>query len=427
MRGMVIGVAAALALVLVAAFVAWYLGAEQFDKRINRVAPDPTAPVPTAEDEAFHRTLLVADLHADTLKWERDPLERSDWGHVDLPRLIEGNVALQVFTIVTKSPIMGAHPERADERCSDSVNFDVTGLLAALQGRPFLDLRERAEYQVLRLKDAARRSIERGGPELRVVATADDLLRLIEDRRAGKQVVGGILGVEGGHWIGLDDADDERVEEEMRDLFEMGVRVFAPTHRFDNALSGASEGCERHGLTQAGRAALKAAQRLGMVVDLAHISPRGMRDAIDVLEGPFVVSHTGIQAGCEPPCRPARNLSDDDVRLILRNEGLIGIGYWPHAVGPTVWRIPEAMAHVMGIARELGLDPSRHVALGSDYDGSVTPFFDAGDLAILTAAMRRRPEPFDETTIRDIAGLNACRLFARVLPGGSEEAALACG
>ena len=138
---------------------------------------------------------------------------------------------------------------------------------------------------------------------------------------------------------------------------------------------------------------------------------------------PVLVSHTGIQAGCEDPCRPERNLSDREIRLILQNGGLIGVGYWPQAVGPSASRIADVMAHIMGLAEDMGLEPGAHVALGSDYDGSVTPFFDASEIAVLTTIMRRRGEPFDERTIRRIAGINACRFLATVLPGGGPAAA----
>lgn len=423
LRVFYLGFAVVFVLVLALGLVTWLYGAELFDKQMNRVVADPTAPVPTAEDRRFHRSLLIADLHADTLKWERDLLARSAWGHVDLPRLVEGNVGLQVFTIVTKSPVPQARPGFPGQTCVSGSNFNVAAALAAVQGRPVFSERQRALHQIRRFKRAVERSKDRPGPELRLITDAEDLRRLVADRRAGKQVVGGILGIEGGHWIGDPEGPVDSVDAEMRELYELGVRQFAPTHRFDNALSGASEGCKRGGLTPLGARALESAERLGMMVDLAHISSQGLRDALAVLERPFVISHTGVQAGCESPCRPARNLSEEDLALVLANQGLIGVGYWPEAVGPTIWRIVDVMSHIMGVSAELGLDPGRHVALGSDYDGSVVPYFDTSELAILTAMMRQRPGVFDPPTIRAIAGLNTCRHFAQVLPGGSAELA----
>lgn len=430
MRWLLFSLVTLFAVLFLAGCAVWLFGADELDRRLNRVAADPNAPTPSAADLAFHRTLFVADLHADTLKWERDLLERAAVGHVDVPRLREGNVALQVFTIVTKSPIPRAHPEHPGLRCVEGSGINVAGLLSFAQGRPAWSLRERAYHQIRRLYEAAERSRQGPGAELRVITTAADLRRLVADTRAGKEVVGAIIGIEGGHWIGRENdpeaagpAAAEDVRADMRELFDMGVRMFAPTHRFDNALSGASEGCEAYGLTPQGRIALETAEDLGMAVDLAHISPKGFRDALEILEEPALVSHTGLQWGCEAPCRPARNLSDEEARLLIGNGGLIGVGYWPQAIGPSVLRIADVMAHIMDLAAESGHEASRHVAFGSDYDGSVTPFFDASQVAILTTIMRRHGPPFDERTVRDIAGLNVCRLFARRLPGGGAAAA----
>ncbi|HYH21419.1 MAG TPA: hypothetical protein VD995_22660 [Azospirillum sp.] len=165
LRISMIVLAALTALLLVAAVLAWYVGTEQFDRRLNRGAADPQAPVPTAEDRAFHRSLFVADLHADTLKWDRDLLERAAWGHLDVPRMVEGNVGLQVFTIVTQSPIPGTRKGHPGERCVSSASVDVAAVPSAVQGRPVFSQRERALFQIQRLKDAAARSRTVGGPE----------------------------------------------------------------------------------------------------------------------------------------------------------------------------------------------------------------------------------------------------------------------
>lgn len=395
-------------------YAAWlYYWAGRYDQMMNPYGVDPEAPGPTAEDRAFHESLFIADLHADTLNWARDPLERSLFGHVDVPRLLDGNVALQVFSIVTRSPVvlpwMNCVTPHAPDRAA---------LLALLHGRPVFDVRDRAYARIERFKDAAARSLITEGPELRLIQTADDLERLVDDRLAGREVVGGILAVEGAHWIPAN-AEPEEVQREVQDLFEAGVRVFAPVHRFDNSLAGSNEGCERYGLTPPGRIALREAESLGMVVDLAHLSHAGIREALDLLEAPFTVSHTGIQADCEAPCRPARNLSDEEVEMIVQAGGLIGVGFWPQAVGPSVWRIVEIMFHIGEIAENLNLPRTRYSAFGSDYDGSVAPLVEVGHLDVLTAIMRRHLPPMTPDGIRDVAGRNACRLFAEVLPGGS--------
>ncbi|MCC5857698.1 MAG: membrane dipeptidase [Ectothiorhodospiraceae bacterium] len=395
-----------------------YYLAGRYDRMMNPYGIDPEAPTPTAGDTSFHRSMFIADLHADTLKWERDLLHRSFYGHVDVPRLAEGNVALQVFTIVTKSPLNFPWSS-----CVSARSPDKNTPLLFMQGRPMFDLRTRAFYQIERFKDAVERSREPDSPiELRLISSVDDLQQLVADRMQGMQVIGGILGIEGGHWVGGPEASEADVRADMEELFDAGVRQFAPTHRFDNNLSGSNEGCTRYGLTEHGRIALQHAEELGMVVDLAHISQQGLRDAIALLEQPFNISHTGIRHNCDPPCTPDRNLSDDDIRLIVNNGGIIGVGYWPQAIGPSVWRIADVMQHIMDIAAAEDLPhPSHHVALGSDYDGSVTPLIEVGHLDVLTAITRRRDQPFHPEVTRDIFGRNVCRLFATVLPGGDPD------
>lgn len=396
-----------------------YYLAGQYDRMMNPYGVDPEAPEPTSEDRDFHQSLFIADLHIDTLKWERDLLERSSFGHADVPRLAEGNVGLQVFTIVTKSPLRMPALWRT---CVSNGMPDTNTPLAFLQGRPVFGLRDRAMHQIERFHHAVARSKHHPGPELRLIENADDLARLVADRQEGEEVIGGVLGIEGGHWVGRRGIDTVRAD--MRELHEAGIRLFAPTHRFDNRLSGANEGCRKHGLSELGRAALQEAENLGMAVDLAHISSAGLFDAVNLLEKPFMVSHTGIRAECEEPCQVDRNISDEDIALIAANGGLIGVGFWPQAIGPSVWRIADVMEHIMAIARDPGADnPSHHVALGSDYDGSVTPLIELGHLDVLTTIMRQRPDPFGPAEIRNIMGGNACRLFATVLPGGSAETA----
>lgn len=397
-----------------------YRLAGQYDRMMNPYGVDPEAPAPNDTDRALHRSMFVADLHADTLKWDRDLLSRSAFGHVDAPRLADGNVSLQAFTIVTRSPL-----RMPWSNSLSGSSLDTYAILSFLQGRPVRDLRARAFHQIERFKAAVERS--RGNPdvpELRLIESADDLEALAEDRRAGENVIGGILGIEGGHWIGGRNADHDSVRADMQELFDAGVRMFAANHRFDNTLSGSSEGKRRYGLTSHGMTALETAESLGMMVDVAHISDAGLVDAANLLEKPFLNSHTGIQSECVDPCLPDRNLSDEDIRLILDGGGVVGVGFWPQAIGPSVWRVADVMAHIKRIAEEMGIeDPSRHVALGSDYDGSVTPMIEVSHLDVLTTILRRQEYPFTEEQIRNIAGRNVCRVFATVLPGGSEERA----
>ena len=384
------------------------------DRSLNRFAFDPDAPVPEADDLALHRAMFIADLHADCLKWDRDLLEWGSYGHADVPRLHAGNTALQVFAMVTQSPVN--LPWR---QCLSATDPNHAAWLAALQGRPVRSTRGRAYHQMDLFWDAVLRSQDHPGPELRPILDAGQLLALIEARASGGEVIGGLLGLEGGHWIGQRERDEAIIAAEVGALFARGVRVFAPVHRFDNPLCGSSEGCERYGLTSLGRRALREAEAHGMVVDLAHASEDAIRDAAELLTEPFIVSHTGVRAVCEAPCRPDRNLSDDALRAVLDSGGVVGIGYWPHAVGEGVDNIPRVMAHVMEMADRRGLQPSAHVALGSDFDGSVPTQISADELAVLTAVLRRAGGGFDAPAIARIMGRNVCGLLAKRLPDGS--------
>jgi membrane dipeptidase len=93
------GLAVALSCLLTNGCVDW-----TYDHLLNRVEDAPR-PTPTAEERKFHDDLFIADLHADTLMWDRDLLSEHGYGHIDLPRLQRGNVRLQVFSVVTKTPI----------------------------------------------------------------------------------------------------------------------------------------------------------------------------------------------------------------------------------------------------------------------------------------------------------------------------------
>jgi len=383
------------------------------DRSLNRVAPDPDAPVPDDRDRYLHRSMFIADLHADTLKWDRDLLERSGYGHADLPRLHDGNVALQVFAMVTHSPVRLPWRE-----CMSGDSINHAAWLALAQGRPFRSTRGRAFAQIDRFWSAVHRSQYRGGLKLRAILNASELSALVAARAAGEQVIGGMLALEGGHWVGEFDPSEPAVRLEIQRLFDAGLRIFAPVHRFDNPLCGSSEGCRRYGLTPAGRNALLMAEEHGMVIDLAHCSEQAAIEAAELLSEPFIVSHTGVRAVCEGSCRPERNLSDDAVRSILDSGGVIGIGFWNHAVGDGVANIARAMSHVMELADRRGLDPAAHVALGSDFDGSVATQIEADKLDVLTATLRHSGG-FDDRTIARIMGRNVCRLFASRLPGGS--------
>jgi membrane dipeptidase len=359
------------------------------ERRFNTVRPR-SRPSPSARAAALHRRLTIVDLHADTLLWARDLAERGTRGHVDVPRLIDGNVAVEAFTVVTKAP-RGLNLERNDDR-SDNVT-----LLALAQRWPvatWRSLRARALFQARTLAAAA----ERSGGRLTLLRTRDDLRHYLERRRSDRTLTAGFLGLEGAHAL---EGDLGSVDT----LFAAGFRMMAPTHFFDTEWAGSAHGVAKGGLTGAGRALLRRLQERRILLDLAHASPRTIDDALAIAARPVVVSHTGVQGTCDSP----RNLSDAHLRGIARTGGVIGIGFWDTAVcGRDAAAIARGIRHATEVA---GID---HVALGSDWDGAVAVPFDAGGLVELTDALLAAG--FSEGEVEKVMGGNAIRVLGAGLP-----------
>ncbi len=361
------------------------------DGSLNRV--EEHAPHPVSERAAaLHASLRLADLHADSLLWSRDLLDRNRRGQVDLPRLQEGGFALQVFAAVTKTPA-GQNYER-NEAGSDQIT-----LLAVSQRWPprtWTSLYERARHQVERLADAAARS--QGA--LRMVRTRADLESALARHARDREGVAGIMAAEGAHPL------EGRIQH-LDGLFEAGFRVLGLQHFFDNELGGSLHGISGEGLTPFGRAVGERADDLSMVLDLAHSSERVVEDVLALTRRPVIVSHTGLAGACDSP----RNISDPLMKRIAAAGGLVGIGYWEGAVcDPS----PEGVARSVRYGVELlGED---HVALGSDFDGAVTTRFDASEAAALTHALL--VAGLSEAQIRKVMGENAIRFFLAHLPSG---------
>ncbi|HSH75481.1 MAG TPA: membrane dipeptidase, partial [Longimicrobiales bacterium] len=254
-------------------------------------------PAPSDEAVRVHGGLTVADLHADPLLWDRDLSRRGRSGHVDLPRLVEGRVAVQAFTVVTKAPA-GINIE-ANSPDSDRITW-----LAIAQGWPpgtWSGLLERSLHQADKLHAAARAS----GGRLVVLRDATGLDQLLRGRATDPTAVGAVLGLEGAHAL------EGRIEN-VRRLFDAGYRVIGLTHFFDNEIGGSAHGLEKGGLTDFGRDVVRRMEELGIVVDLAHASAALMDDVIAVNTRPVVVSHTGVKGTCDNQ----RNLDDAQLAAV---------------------------------------------------------------------------------------------------------------
>ena len=354
---------------------------------------DPGPYSVSADALKVHEQSFVVDLHADPLLWSRDLLERGRTAQVDLPRLQEGGMGLQVFGVVTKSP----KGQNFDRNAGDTDRLTTLFLARRTPPQVWFSLYERARYQARQLERAAERS--KGG--LLLIRSQEDLDDLLRRRAAGEPVVGALLGLEGAHAL-------EGKFENLQGLFDLGLRMLGTAHFFDNEVSGSAHGLEQGGLSELGRRVVEESERLGIVIDLAHASRKTQHEVIQRSRRPVVVSHTGVKGTCEGP----RNLSDQELRAVAETGGVVGIGFFPGAVcGRNLEAILDAIDHAV---RVMGDD---HVALGSDFDGAVQVPFHVGGMPMVTAGLLERG--YSTASIQKILGGNAVRVLRQTLPTGT--------
>ena len=381
-----------LAIVVVAAAAFFIFAPGIVERGMNRIEGSGVWPV-SAATRALHKQLVIVDLHGDTLLWKRDVDAPADRGHIDLPRLEAGNVALQVFSSVTKTPA-GQNYE-ANGADSDNITLLAIGQLQPVS--TWTSLLGRSLWHSEKLHAAAARS----GDRLRVIRTSADLDRLLADRAAGKAVTGGLLSVEGAQNL-------EGKIENLGALYDAGFRMIGLVHFFDNELGGSMHGLAKGGLTPFGKAVIREMEARGMIVDIAHSSHQTVAEVLAFARRPVVYSHGGVKA----TCNTNRNLSDDEIRAVAANGGVIGIGYWDAAVcTPTPAATARAIKHVRDL---VGI---QYVGLGSDFDGSVTTGFDTAHIDALTQALVDAGLTPEE--IAAVMGGNAVRLLrAGLVPQG---------
>lgn len=379
-----------LVVLLVAAVVVFFtIVPVVVDSRMNTVV-STTIPAVSPQASALHRTLFVADLHADELLWGRDLLLRVDRGHVDLPRLQEAKVALQVFSAVTKTP----RDMNYDRNAGETDNIALLALAQRWPGETRASLRARATYQAEKLQDA----ILRAGGAITLITSRDTLLAFAQRRGGDPRQVGALLAIEGLHAL---DGTLENVDV----LFAHGYRMMGLTHFFDNEVAGSAHGVTHGGLTALGRQVVSRMEQLGIIVDLAHASTQTVQEVLAMATRPVVVSHTGVAAVCPGP----RNLTDEQLRAIAANGGLIGIGYWDGAVcKPTVGNIVKAITHAV---RVMGV---QHVGLGSDFDGATETPWDTRGVIVITHALLEAGMSADD--VSRVMGGNTLDFLLRTLP-----------
>ena len=362
----------------------------------------------------LHFSSIVIDTHDDTTQRLLDPhfditVPHTD-GNIDLPRMRDGGLTAIFFSIWIDGTIMG--PE-AVKRALDQI-------------------------------DAVREMVRKHPNDFILATSADDV------REAKKQhKIAALMGVEGGHMIG----NDLSV---LRTFAALGVRYMTLTHMVNNEWADSSTAKPEHnGLTDFGKDVVREMNRLGMIVDISHVSDKTFYDALEVSKAPVFASHSS----CRALCNAARNMTDDMMRDLAKHGGVIQINYhvgflsqefrdYENAHPEAEKEIHDAITKHCGtneactmvagdqIVREMmqqgklpkvewtaiidhidhavkvaGID---HVGLGSDFDGAVMPLGmeDVTHLPQITDALLKRG--YSDADIRKILGENTLRVLTEV-------------
>ena len=360
----------------------------------------------------FHFSSLVFDTHADTpqrmLFDQFDLGKRDPEGCVDIPRLREGGVGAIFFALW--------------------VPVEITGIAATQRARDLLA--------------ATLKQIEIHGEDLALAFSADEIRAV---RMENKIAV--MLGVEGGHAI------DSNLEV-LREFYRRGVRYMTLTHNAATEWADSSNDEPRHnGLTDFGKQVIQEMNRLGMLVDISHVSDRTFYDVLETSRAPVIASHSCCRALCDAP----RNLDDAMMQALASRGGVIHITFHVGFLSQEYASASRALAfeissNEQAVSKKFGENEARnlmelqrlsnesiragklpqvswekivdhidhavriagadHVGIGSDFDGAFMPagMEDASKFPRLTEGLLKRG--YGEAGIRKILGLNTVRVMA---------------
>jgi membrane dipeptidase len=287
--------------------------------------------------------------------------------------------------------------------------------------------------------DIVYRAVERHPADLMIATSVADIRRAKQ-----QQKIAALMGIEGGHAI-------ENSLAALRDFYRLGVRYMTLTHNNTNDWADSSRDEPRHnGLTDFGKEVVREMNRLGMLVDVSHVSDRTMSDVLDISTAPIIASHSSARALSNHP----RNIPDDLLRRIAKNGGVVMVNYYPVFIDQKAYDADRArderlkpqmdalkerfkddpkrleeetkkledanplpptplsmvIDHIDHIAKVAGID---HVGLGSDFDGVPSlpeGLKDISELPNITYELLRRG--YKEAEIRKILGENLLRVFA---------------
>ncbi|NMA91692.1 MAG: membrane dipeptidase [Firmicutes bacterium] len=312
---------------------------------------------------------IIGDSHCDTLWW----MDRAGYdfkqlnasAHIDLPRLRSGKVGLLFFAVCT-----------------------------APYSRPGSHLQKSMDY--IRYYH---QTLEQNREDLLAVESVAHLKQAPHEKK-----IACLLALEGAEPL-------EGCPDNLELFFKLGVRALSLTWNKRNMFAdGVSEAITGSKLTRAGRQLLEKMSSLGVILDLAHLSPSCFDDALALWPLPPLVSHANSQALCDHP----RNLSDEQVKKVAEKGGVIGLTFnAPFISGETVASLDQLVDHFVHLARVVGVP---HLAIGSDFDGIRYPVEEIPDASCygkLIAALYDRG--FTSTEIDLIAGENLRRLIGACL------------
>lgn len=328
----------------------------------------------TPEQEArakqLHEKALVIDTHCDTIMGVVNGKyglgEERDYGHIDLPRMKRGGVTTQLFACFIEGQYK---PTRSLRRCVQMID--------AIYAQEALN------------------------PDVMEIAfTAADVERI---HQSGK--VCAIISIEGGEAI----EGDLGV---LRMLHKLGVRAIGLTWNQRNDIAdGVGEIRAKGGLTNFGVSAIQEMNRLGIIVDVSHLTKPGFWDVIELSTAPIIASHSNAEA----VCNHIRNLDDDQIRALAKNGGVMGMNFCPPFVvesgEPT---LNDMLDHVDHIVKLVGPD---HVGIGSDFDGigsAPIGLEDVSKMGNFTRGLVARG--YSDEDILKILGGNYLRVFKQIFP-----------
>jgi membrane dipeptidase len=342
------------------------------------------------EARALHRESLVIDLHVDSFLWVRLygydmarrhvnylPMRPFGW-HADLPRFAEGGVGAVGLGIVVNPPTV--QPE----------------LLLPLKMLAWSE-RQRGAEALMTTLDLMHATAQRCPDQLAIVRSGAELRAA---RAAGK--LAGFACLEGAHGIAGS-------LEHVRTAYARGLRSIGLVH-FQATEAGypmTVPQFDGRGLTDFGRALIAEMERLGMLVDLAHLNDAGVADALETMRRPFMISHTG----CRAVYPHRRNITDAQIRAVADRGGVTGMIFARNFVAGGLWAGMERVLDHFDHALKVGGEDV--VAVGSDYDGFIVPARGLEDVTAmprLTAGLLARGHR--PATIRKVLGENALRVFS---------------